>query len=141
MMMITTNSIVAKPSRYNDMKRRLPKFTINDILLNSRDSSGRIATRLRAERSEFWGSIPGGVWKFFSSPQCPERLWGPRSLLSKGIRGSFPESKAAGAWSWPLTPIYFRGQRMSGAIHPLSQYAFMAWCSVKAQGQLYLYIY
>jgi hypothetical protein len=27
---------------------------------------------------------------------------------------------------------------MSGAIHPLPQYAFMAWCLVKAQGQLYL---
>jgi len=26
---------------------------------------------------------------------------------------------------------------MCGAIPPLSQYAFMAWCSVKAQGQLY----
>jgi hypothetical protein len=32
---------------------------------------------------------------------------------------------------------------MSGAIPPLPQYAFMAWCSVKkeAQGQLYLYLY
>jgi hypothetical protein len=30
---------------------------------------------------------------------------------------------------------------MSGAIHSLPQYAFMAWCSVKAQGQLYLYLY
>jgi hypothetical protein len=30
---------------------------------------------------------------------------------------------------------------MSGAIHPLSQYAFMAWCLVKAQGQPYIYIY
>jgi hypothetical protein len=30
---------------------------------------------------------------------------------------------------------------MSGAIHPLPQYAFMAWCLVKAQGQLYLYLY
>jgi hypothetical protein len=31
---------------------------------------------------------------------------------------------------------------MSGAITPLLQYAFMAWCSVKiiAQGQLYLYL-
>jgi len=28
---------------------------------------------------------------------------------------------------------------MSGAIPPLPQYAFMAWCSVKAQQQLYLY--
>jgi len=27
---------------------------------------------------------------------------------------------------------------MSGAIPPLPQYAFMMWCSVKAQGQLYL---
>jgi hypothetical protein len=26
---------------------------------------------------------------------------------------------------------------MSGATPPLPQYAFMAWCSVKAQGQLY----
>jgi hypothetical protein len=29
---------------------------------------------------------------------------------------------------------------MSGAINPLPQYAFMAWCTVKAQGQLYLYL-
>jgi len=27
---------------------------------------------------------------------------------------------------------------MRGAIHPLPQYAFMGWCSVKAQGQLYV---
>jgi hypothetical protein len=29
---------------------------------------------------------------------------------------------------------------MGGAIPPLPQYAFMAWCSVKARGQLYLYL-
>jgi len=29
---------------------------------------------------------------------------------------------------------------MSGAIPPLPQYAFMAWCLVKAHGQLYLYL-
>jgi hypothetical protein len=28
---------------------------------------------------------------------------------------------------------------MSGATPPLPQYAYMAWCSAKAQGQLYLY--
>jgi hypothetical protein len=27
---------------------------------------------------------------------------------------------------------------MSEAIHPLPQYAFIAWCSVKAQGQIYI---
>jgi hypothetical protein len=42
--------------------------------------------------------------------------------------GSFPGGKVAGSWSWPLTSIYCRGQRMSGAIHPLPPYAFMAWC-------------
>jgi hypothetical protein len=30
---------------------------------------------------------------------------------------------------------------MSGAIPPLLQYVFMAWCLVKAQGQLYLHLY
>jgi hypothetical protein len=30
---------------------------------------------------------------------------------------------------------------MRGAIHRLPQYAFMKWCLVKAQGQLYLYQY
>jgi len=29
-------------------------------------------------------------------------------------------------------------QRMRGAIPPLLQYAFMGWCSAKAQGQFYL---
>jgi hypothetical protein len=28
---------------------------------------------------------------------------------------------------------------MSGAVPPLPQYAFMAWCLVKAQGQLYIF--
>jgi len=28
---------------------------------------------------------------------------------------------------------------MSGAIPPLSQYALMVWCSVKAQGQLFYF--
>jgi hypothetical protein len=51
-----------------------------------------------------------------------------------GTRGSFPGGKAAMAWSWPLTFILCWGQRMSGAIPPLPQYAFMAWCLVKAQG-------
>jgi hypothetical protein len=33
----------------------------------------------------------------------------PASYLV-GTRGSFPGDKAAGAWSWPLTSIYCRGQ-------------------------------
>jgi hypothetical protein len=34
-----------------------------------------------------------------------------------GNCGSFSGGKAAGAWSWPLTFIYRRGQRLSRAIH------------------------
>jgi len=30
--------------------------------------------------------------------------------------------------------------RMSGAIPPLPQYAFVTWCSVKAQGQLHFHL-
>jgi hypothetical protein len=32
-------------------------------------------------------------------PQCPERLWGPPSLLFNGYQGSFPGGKAVGAWN------------------------------------------
>jgi len=44
-------------------------------------------------------------WKFFSSPPLPERLWVTPSLLCNVYQGSFPVSKAAGPWSWPLTSI------------------------------------
>jgi hypothetical protein len=47
------------------------------------------------------------------------------------MSGSFPRGKAAGEWNWPLISIYCQGQRMSGAIPPLPQYAFMVWCLVK----------
>jgi len=38
-----------------------------------------------------------------------------------------------------LTTLLYlvRRSRIRGAIPPLPQYAFIAWCSVKAQGQLY----
>jgi hypothetical protein len=33
--------------------------------------------------------------RFLSSPQCPDQLWGPPSLLCIGYRGFFPRSKVA----------------------------------------------
>jgi len=35
-------------------------------------------------------------WEIFSSSPCPERLWGPPSLLFNGYGGSFSGGKAAG---------------------------------------------
>jgi hypothetical protein len=62
----------------------------------SRDSSVSIATRLRAGRSGFYGSIPGVGWDFFSSLPCPERLWTHTASYPVGTGGSFPGGKSAG---------------------------------------------
>jgi hypothetical protein len=70
------------------------KITVCDYLyliylfFKSRDSSAGIALGYGLE--EFYGSIPGGGWEFLSSPPCPERFWGPPSLLSNGYQGLFP---------------------------------------------------
>jgi len=61
-----------------------------------RDSSVGLETR-------FWmlrGSNPGGMEIFRT---CPDRPWGPPSLLYNGYR-AFPGDKAAGSWRWPPTP-------------------------------------
>jgi hypothetical protein len=55
-----------------------------------------------------------------------------------GTTGSFLGGKAAGAWSWPLTSILCRSQRMRGAIPPLPQHAFMAWCLVQHRDNITL---
>jgi hypothetical protein len=72
-----------------------------------------------AERmSEMWWprgwmagvQFPTEVKRFFSSPECPDWLWGPPSLLFNGYSGLFfPGGKAAVAWSWPLSSICFHG--------------------------------
>jgi len=75
-----------------------------------------------------------GLGIFLFTPP-PERLWDPLSLLSNGYQGLFPwgrednhsppsSAEVKNAWSYTSTP----------------QYAMM-WCSVKAQGQLYLNIH
>jgi hypothetical protein len=76
------------------------------------------------------GESPDRGWEFFSSPPCPDRLWGPPSLLlwvpgalSLGVKRPPFSAEVKNSWSYTSTP----------------QYAFMAWYSVKAQGQLYFY--
>jgi hypothetical protein len=39
-----------------------------------------------------YGLIPDNS-RFFSSPQLPDGLWGPPSLLANGHRGEFTEGK------------------------------------------------
>jgi hypothetical protein len=76
------------------------------------------------------GSPPGFLALGITEPTQPPIQWVPGSL-SLGVKQPWreahhsPQSSAEvkNAWSYNSTP----------------QYAFMAWCSVKAQGQLYLY--
>jgi hypothetical protein len=48
----------------------------------------------------YGGSNPDGGEIFCT---CPDRPWGPPSLLYNRYR-VFPGGKAAGAWRWPPTP-------------------------------------
>jgi hypothetical protein len=72
-------------------------------LILSRASLVGIATDYGLDDRGVGVRVPVGS-RIFSSPRRPDRLWGPRNLLSNGYRGlSFPEGKAAGAWSCPFT--------------------------------------
>jgi hypothetical protein len=72
------------------------------------------------------GSIPSRSYELFSPLPRPDQLWGPPSLLSNGH------------WGWSdlgvklTTHLHLVPRsRMRGAIHPVPQYTFMAWYSVK----------
>jgi hypothetical protein len=59
--------------------------------------------------------IPGRTG-FFSSPLCPDQLWGPHSLVSNRYRAPFAKDNRAGAWSLAayvnLVPVF----KMRGAV-------------------------
>jgi hypothetical protein len=69
------------------------------------------------------GSNPGQGKRFFSSPECPDQLWGLLSFLINGYYGSLTEVKKPERQVNHSPP-----QRlMSAAISLLSLYAYMVW--------------
>jgi hypothetical protein len=77
-----------------------------------------VSDGLRAGRP---GSITGRGKRYFSSPQRPDRLWGPP--------GSFPGVKAAGVRSSAPTSHQVRGQEW-WSYTSTPPYVFLAWCLI-----------
>jgi hypothetical protein len=83
-----------------------------------------IITRLQAGRSRVSNS--GRVKRFYSSPERPDRFWGPPSLLLNGYRDFFPGLKRHGLIL--IADLYVvPNLRMSGAIPLLLPHDFITW--------------
>ena len=81
------------------------RVTHSQILHGTWDSSIHIVTRRLAGQLRNHGLIPGRSKRLLSTSKHLYWLWSPFSLLFQWILGSFPESKGARAWSWPLNSI------------------------------------
>jgi hypothetical protein len=76
----------------------------------SRGSVVGIATGYGLDDRRVGVRVPVGSI-IFSSPCRPDWLWGPQPIsYPMGNGGSFPGSKAAGAWNWTLTSSQGRDQ-------------------------------
>jgi hypothetical protein len=89
---------------------------------------------LRARWSGVW--VPAGAGNFSLRHRIQTGSGTHPASNSVGTRDSFPGGKSSRPNHSHLAPR----SRMLWDIPPLTQYAFMAWCSVKTQGQIYLYL-
>jgi len=64
--------------------------------------------------------FPAGVGNFSLHHRVQNSSGAHPASYPMATRNSFPRGKAAEEWRWPLTYISWRGQRMRGAIPPLS---------------------
>jgi hypothetical protein len=132
------NSVTLRSNRYLFLHEvteshifREYKLSMPHTSTNSRDSSAGIALGYGLDDRGSRVRFPAGAGSCSLHHRVQNGSGAHAASYPMGTRGSFPGSKAAGPWNSPLTCTYCRGQRMRGAIPPLPQYAFMAWCLVK----------
>jgi hypothetical protein len=77
-------------------------------------------------------------WEFFSLPPRQEWLWGPPSLISNGYQRLFPWGQNGRGVNLTTHLHLVLRSKNEWSCASTPQYAFMAWCSVKSQGQFYL---
>jgi hypothetical protein len=114
-------------ANYNTLTRSKP--IINEEATHILEA--RIAQWYSAEVRAGWSRVrvPAGAGNFSLHHRVQNGSGAHPVSYAVGTRGSFLERKTAVAWSWP--PPVSRS-RMRGAISLLSQYVFMALCSVKS---------
>jgi hypothetical protein len=88
------------------------------IIFRRRSSAVGMATACGLDDRGVEVRVPVGP-RIFTSPYCPDRLWGPTSLLSYGYRGPFPGVKAVRGVKLPTHIQLLPKSRKRGSIHPL----------------------
>jgi hypothetical protein len=105
-------------------------YSEDDILRYDAVYCDSIVTRLRDGQQKNCGSIPDRGARFFSSPQRPNRLCGPSSLLCNEYLGLSPPGQS-GRGMKPTTNFHpAPSSRMHGAIRSVLHYVFMERCLI-----------